>query len=265
MKNNKNAGNEETTNWMLHSVEIDKEGSVKQPENKAESSGGGGIGILKNVSRNLGVASVIRSMSVSKWRKSGNLGDPSTRKSGNLGLPVAMTKKTGPQRVERTTSSAARGLQSLRFLDRTVTGRERDSWRSIENRFNQFAVNGKLPKEKFGVCIGMGDTLEFASEVYEALGRRRQINTENGIDKEQLKLFWEDMIKKDLDCRLQIFFDMCDKDGDGKLTEEEVKEVIVLSASANKLGNLKKNAAAYASLIMEELDPDHHGYIEVSS
>lgn len=55
----------------------------------------------------------------------------------------------------------------------------------------------------------------------------------------------------------------CDKNGDGKLTEEEVKEVIVLSASANRLGNLKKNAAAYASLIMEELDPDHKGYIEV--
>ena len=56
----------------------------------------------------------------------------------------------------------------------------------------------------------------------------------------------------------------CDKDGDGKLTEDEVKEVIVLSAAANRLGNLKKNAAAYASLIMEELDPDHKGYIEVS-
>ncbi|KAF3535921.1 hypothetical protein F2Q69_00019272 [Brassica cretica] len=110
----------------------------------------------------------------------------------------------------------------------------------------------------------MGDTMEFAGEVYEALGRRRQIETESGIDKEQLKLFWEDMIKKDLDCRLQIFFDMCDKDGDGKLTEDEVKEVIVLSAAANRLGNLKKNAAAYASLIMEELDPDHKGYIEVS-
>ncbi|CAN8254990.1 unnamed protein product [Cochlearia groenlandica] len=234
MKNNKKGVNEDSTKWMLHSVEIDpnSDASVKQPEkstintNIPESSGGGGggggSGLLKNVSMNL-----------------------------------------GPQRVERTTSSAARGLQSLRFLDRTVTGRERDSWRSIENRFNQFSVDGKLPKEKFGVCIGMGDTLEFAAEVYEALGRRRQINTENGIDKEQLKLFWEDMIKKDLDCRLQIFFDMCDKDGDGKLTEEEVKEVIVLSASANRLANLKKNAASYASLIMEELDPNHHGFIEM--
>lgn len=43
-----------------------------------------------------------------------------------------------------------------------------------------------------------------------------------------------------------------------------MKEVIVLSASANKLGNLKQNAWIYAALIMEELDPDHLGYIEVS-
>jgi len=40
--------------------------------------------------------------------------------------------------------------------------------------------------------------------------------------------------------------------------------VIILSASANKLGKLKAHAATYASLIMEELDPDHNGYIEVS-
>jgi hypothetical protein len=38
----------------------------------------------------------------------------------------------------------------------------------------------------------------------------------------------------------------------------------VLSASANKLSKLKKHAATYASLIMEELDPDGRGYIEVS-
>lgn len=38
---------------------------------------------------------------------------------------------------------------------------------------------------------------------------------------------------------------------------------MVLSASANKLAKLKKHAGTYASLIMEELDPDHRGYIEV--
>lgn len=37
----------------------------------------------------------------------------------------------------------------------------------------------------------------------------------------------------------------------------------MLSASANKLGKLKQQAGTYASLIMEELDPDHLGYIEV--
>lgn len=37
----------------------------------------------------------------------------------------------------------------------------------------------------------------------------------------------------------------------------------MLSASANRLGNLKDQASVYAALIMEELDPDHNGYIEV--
>lgn len=36
-----------------------------------------------------------------------------------------------------------------------------------------------------------------------------------------------------------------------------------MSASANKLSNFKINAATYAALIMEELDPDHKGFIEV--
>lgn len=40
-------------------------------------------------------------------------------------------------------------------------------------------------------------------------------------------------------------------------------QVIILSASANKLAKLKGHAATYACLIMEELDPDDRGYIEV--
>lgn len=40
-------------------------------------------------------------------------------------------------------------------------------------------------------------------------------------------------------------------------------QVIILSASANRLAKLKIHAATYASLIMEELDPDDLGYIEV--
>lgn len=41
-------------------------------------------------------------------------------------------------------------------------------------------------------------------------------------------------------------------------------KVIMLSASTNKLSNLKQHAAEYAALIMEELDPDNHGHIEVT-
>lgn len=37
----------------------------------------------------------------------------------------------------------------------------------------------------------------------------------------------------------------------------------MLSASANKLSKLKEQAEEYASLIMEELDPENFGYIEV--
>ena len=36
-----------------------------------------------------------------------------------------------------------------------------------------------------------------------------------------------------------------------------------MSASANKLAKLKEQAEEYAALIMEELDPENLGYIEV--
>jgi respiratory burst oxidase len=61
------------------------------------------------------------------------------------------------------------------------------------------------------------------------------------------------------------FLGRCDKDLDGRITGEEVKQVIMLSASANKLSKLKEQAAEYAALIMEELDVDGVGYIEVLS
>lgn len=40
-------------------------------------------------------------------------------------------------------------------------------------------------------------------------------------------------------------------------------QIISLSASANKLSNIQKQADEYAALIMEELDPDNLGYIMV--
>lgn len=42
-------------------------------------------------------------------------------------------------------------------------------------------------------------------------------------------------------------------------------KVIALSAASNRLSNLQQQATSYASLIMDRLDPDHQGYIEVQS
>nr|XP_027107747.1 putative respiratory burst oxidase homolog protein H [Coffea arabica] len=166
--------------------------------------------------------------------------------------------------LTRTQSGAARGLNGLRFLDRINTGKEMDAWKAIERRFYQNGVNGRIFRDKFGVCIGMAaESKEFAGELFDTLARRRMINPENGIVKEELRKFWDDITNPDLDARLHIFFEMCDKNGDGRLSEDEVKEILVMSASANKLSNFKTHAATYAALIMEELDPDHTGYIEM--
>ncbi|KAJ8499345.1 hypothetical protein OPV22_009897 [Ensete ventricosum] len=56
---------------------------------------------------------------------------------------------------------------------------------------------------------------------------------------------------------------LCDKTGDRKITEYEVKEVIILSASANKLSKVKAHAVTYAALVMKELDPNNLGYFEI--
>lgn len=65
-------------------------------------------------------------------------------------------------------------------------------------------------------------------------------------------------------CRPVFVGFRCDKDLDGRITGEEVKQLIMLSASANKLSKLKEQASEYAALIMEELDVDRVGYIELS-
>ncbi|KAL5764229.1 hypothetical protein ACOSP7_016579 [Xanthoceras sorbifolium] len=236
-----NVNNNDDSKWMLESVEVDRMTEVPIGDHDQQAQGRPSSAAKPPVG-----ASFMRNTSQFKKRTSGPLNG-----------------KGAPPQMERTASTAARGLKSLRFLDRTVTGKENDAWRSIDRRFHQFAVNDKLPKEKFGICIGMGESKEFAGEVFDALARRRNVNVDGGITIEELRMFWEDMTKKDLDARLQIFFDMCDKNGDGILSEDEVKEVIVLSASENKLSNLKQNASTYAALIMEKMDPDHKGYIEM--
>ncbi|CAN6199775.1 unnamed protein product [Urochloa humidicola] len=159
-------------------------------------------------------------------------------------------------------SSVQVGPSGLHFVDRTSGGEE--GWNAVERRFDEMTQGSRrLPKERFGQCIGMGNSREFAGELFVVLARQRNLDPDNGITKEQLKEFWEEITDQNFDSRLRIFFGMCDKNDDGLLTEDEVKEIIILSASENNLAKLKGHATTYASLIMEELDPDDRGYIQI--
>ncbi|EEE68799.1 hypothetical protein OsJ_27545 [Oryza sativa Japonica Group] len=137
--------------------------------------------------------------------------------------------------------------------------RPAELWTRVEHRFNALSRDGLLSRDNFGDCIGkqakpssmsmarrararsrddtaygagigagMEDSKEFAVGIFDALARRRRQELER-ISKEELYDFW----------------------------------LIVLSASANKLSKLKEQAEEYASLIMEELDPEDLGYIEL--
>ncbi|XP_066331232.1 respiratory burst oxidase homolog protein E-like [Miscanthus floridulus] len=166
--------------------------------------------------------------------------------------------------LNRSRSGARRALKGLRFISRTTTDADGSAalWRAVEERFNALATDGLLARDDFGDCIGMVDSKEFAVGIFDALARRRRQNLER-ISKDELYEFWLQISDQSFDARLQIFFDMVDTNVDGRITREEVQELIVLSASANKLSKLKEQAEEYASLIMEELDPENLSYIEL--
>ncbi|KQJ98544.1 respiratory burst oxidase homolog protein E [Brachypodium distachyon] len=171
-------------------------------------------------------------------------------------------------RLNRSRSGAKRALKGLRFISRTTTGGGGSAeatalWAAVEARFDALASHdGLLARDDFGECIGMADSKEFAGGIFDALARRRRQNLER-VTKEELHDFWLQISDQSFDARLQIFFDMVDTNVDGRITREEVQELIVLSASANKLAKLKEQAEEYALLIMEELDPEDLGYIEL--
>lgn len=163
--------------------------------------------------------------------------------------------------LDRTRSGAQKALRSLRFISSTPANRV-DSWNEIQSNFEKVSRDGFLHRSDFAQCIGMKDSKEFALELFDALSRRRRLKVEK-ISKDELHEFWLQITDQSFDSRLQIFFDMVDKNEDGRITEEEVKEIIMLSASANRLSRLKEQAEEYAALIMEELDPEGLGYIEL--
>ncbi|CAL5373195.1 unnamed protein product [Camellia sinensis] len=177
---------------------------------------------------------------------------------------TSLSKRSHQGRFDRNKSAAAHALKGLKFISKTDGGA---GWAAVEKRFNNLtsSTNGLLHRSLFGECIGMNkESKEFAGELFDALGRRRNI-TGDMINLAELKEFWEQISDQSFDSRLQTFFDMVDKDADGRITGEEVKEIITLSASANKLSNIQKQADEYAALIMEELDPDNAGYIMIEN
>ncbi|PRQ17574.1 putative NAD(P)H oxidase (H(2)O(2)-forming) [Rosa chinensis] len=165
--------------------------------------------------------------------------------------------------LDRTRSGAQKALRGLRFISNCKNKSNGvDAWNEVESNFNKLAKDGNLYRADFAQCIGMKDSKEFALELFDALGRRRRLKVER-LSKDELYEFWSQISDQSFDSRLQIFFDMVDKNEDGRITEEEVKEIIMLSACANKLSRLKEQAEEYAALIMEELDPERLGYIEL--
>ncbi|KAL5718696.1 hypothetical protein ACHQM5_011573 [Ranunculus cassubicifolius] len=169
------------------------------------------------------------------------------------------------QRAEfnRTRSGAQKALKGLRFISGNASSSHGvNQWNDVQNNFDKLSKDGFLLRSDFAQCIGMKDSKEFALELFDALMRRRRMKADK-ISKDELYEFWSQISDQSFDSRLQIFFDMVDKNEDGRITEAEVKEIIMLSASANKLSRLKEQAEEYAALIMEELDPERLGYIEL--
>ncbi|KAJ7956024.1 Respiratory burst oxidase [Quillaja saponaria] len=176
---------------------------------------------------------------------------------------IARNDRRIKARLERTRSSAQRALKGLRFISKNTGSHDAEElWRKVDERFELLAKDDLLDREDFGDCIGMEDSKEFAVGIFDALARRKQQKISK-ITKEELHEFWLQISDQSFDGRLQIFFDMADSNEDGRITREEVQELIMFSASANKLAKLKEQAEGYAALIMEELDPEKLGYIEL--
>ncbi|KAJ1265610.1 hypothetical protein BS78_08G089600 [Paspalum vaginatum] len=164
-------------------------------------------------------------------------------------------------RLERSVTGAASALRGLQFLNQAAVT---EGWPEVEKRFHRLAVDGFLLRSRFGQCIGMVGSEEFAAQIFDALARRRGI-TAMVLTMDQVREFWEQLSDPGFDAKLQTFFDMVDKNADGQITEEELKEVLTLTASANKLSKILERVDEYTALIMEELDPDNLGYIEIAN
>ncbi|XP_052179764.1 respiratory burst oxidase homolog protein F-like [Diospyros lotus] len=152
----------------------------------------------------------------------------------------------------------------LRFVDEAASGGL--EWKDVEARFDRIA-NIKpgqaraISAADFGFCIGMQKSAEFANELLAALRGRKDLGAE--ITKAELQKHWHRLTNPLLSWRVQTFFDLCDRDMDGRISHMELKQAVLLSSSCNKLSVTQKEAEQHAALIMEELDTESRGYIQV--
>ncbi|XP_059642733.1 respiratory burst oxidase homolog protein C-like isoform X2 [Cornus florida] len=176
---------------------------------------------------------------------------------------ASLSKRAKARSFDRNKSAAAHALMGLKFISKT----DGDAgWAKVESQFKKLTAStgGLLHRANFYECIGMKkESEDFAGVLFDALARRRNIKGEK-INKEQLKEFWDQISDQSFDSRLKTFLDMVDKDADGRISKEEVKEIISHSASANHL-NIQEKADEYAALIVEALDPNNHEFIKIEN
>ncbi|XP_038879475.1 respiratory burst oxidase homolog protein A-like isoform X2 [Benincasa hispida] len=152
----------------------------------------------------------------------------------------------------------------LRFID-FLRDNERE-WKLAEKRFDQLcwssvASEPALKWSNFPFCIGMSESQEFAYQLLRALRRRKNWKIE--ITKSEFHILWCQLIHSSVNSRTTTLFHLCDRNMDGKVTEKDIKQMIMLSASTNKLSVTHEEGEDYAALVMEELDEEKQGYLEL--
>ncbi|KAL1334236.1 hypothetical protein HN51_063128 [Arachis hypogaea] len=157
-------------------------------------------------------------------------------------------------------------LQKRVFID-GIVGHSGMQWNHVNSRFDQVSSPRTSPEpvvewSNFAFCIGMQSSPEFANELLRALrgGKHWKFN----ITKTDLYRFWLRIKDDSFDSRMRIFFYMCNRNNDGRITKTDIKQTIVLAASTNKLSVTQEEAENSAALIMESLDLQNKGYIQIS-
>ncbi|VVB00951.1 unnamed protein product [Arabis nemorensis] len=150
--------------------------------------------------------------------------------SNQLKRLASVSRESEPLRTDQSKSTTGQALKGLKFISMADGGA---GWTAVEKRFVKITStsDGSLPRSKFGDCIGM-NSKDFALELFDTLARRRNM-TGDSIDKKQFKEFLGTNKRSKLRFKAyDVFrhfkgFLKCrmDKDANGRLTEDEVREI----------------------------------------